>query len=673
MYNKKPMQRSRSSLKQTDLAVGKVRRSNSARPSSTTSGSGNESNVGQRLLKVRKRSEERIAKGKKDRMAGGNSVELFREFGNEFSELIGEFGNTEVPVPSAHKQLKNRVTICARKRPLLRKEITNGHFDSIICSNPYVYILEGILGRSLSPDIKKHVVNLDHSFDEGDDNNKVYTSVCYPLLERLLNSPPDNGRNAATIFAYGQTSSGKTYTIAGLQYRIAADVFTLMPEGFTCLVSYFEVDGNELFDLLNEKQALACRENSEGETVIPGLMKVRVEDASDLLSLLEYGSNYRRTDSTNRNSGSSRTHAVCTLHFFSDTASEFGKFHFVDLAGSERANDALFHNKEQTNQMVKINRSLSALAECVRRVAEGKSARTAFRQSLLTMILKDCFANNKHSLTIIGCVTPSCMDVKHSLTTLRFLSRAKPSEKSETAVKLPSNWTKGQVNNFIRVLLTEYMKETHKYRNNPRKEEILNETCSLFNMAGGRFSHLTESEFLNICPDFGAILYEEINIVNLKMKKELMKLRKAPKKCDIEMHLVNDCVNVCDICNYISCEGNDDALPTSVNDGKKATLLAAKKYMKTRNYDMHFKIEDPDLLRCVDFMGVLDGRLVFIVPAADMDYFQNVIITKDYIKNFIFSMLSPFAPDDSGCIRVGNIKGPVARSTCVLLIQNDVD
>ena len=153
-----------------------------------------------------------------------------------------------------------------------------------------------------------------------------------------------------------------------------------------------------------------------------------------MLELIKFGSSVRATQATASNDTSSRSHAICTIEIFEivDDGSSHGKkisggkLLLVDLAGSERAQDTESNNKQRRKEGAEINQSLLALKECVRAM-DSKSSHLPFRQSKLTMALRESFTagKDKSRLIMLACVSPNKSSADHTLNTLRYAERLK--------------------------------------------------------------------------------------------------------------------------------------------------------------------------------------------------------------------------------------------------------
>jgi kinesin family protein 2/24 len=142
--------------------------------------------------------------------------------------------------------------------------------------------------------------------------------------------------------------------------------------------------------------------------------------------VIEYGSAVRVTASNSANADSSRSHAILQI-ILKEGTKVFGKISFIDLAGCERGADVSEMNKQTKKDGSEINKSLLALKECIRALDMGKT-HTPFRQSKLTMVLKDSFVGFSRTV-MIGNISPSLAACENTLNTLRYADRVKELKK----------------------------------------------------------------------------------------------------------------------------------------------------------------------------------------------------------------------------------------------------
>mmetsp|Transcript_20826 Transcript_20826/g.28312 ORF Transcript_20826/g.28312 Transcript_20826/m.28312 type:complete len:642 (-) Transcript_20826:506-2431(-) len=350
----------------------------------------------------------------------------------EFLKMIRAWRENDPAIKHRHAVSDNmKVCICVRKRPINSKEIKRQDLDCVTCLNPTVVVH----GCKLRVDgISKYLDNqnfaFDHSFGEESTTEEVYFYACQPLVSYVCRG----GR--ATCFAYGQTGSGKTFTMEGIQSMAVDDLFSEIastPEhsSVTVHVSFFEIYGGRCQDLLNERHRLIVREDGKGEVHVSGLEEFQVNNAEELLTLIEAGNRMRTTQKTEANDTSSRSHAVCQIALRKGQSSRLmGKLSLVDLAGSERGNDTKSHNRQLRTESAEINKSLLALKECIRGIASN-SVHVPFRASKLTMVLRDSFVRPNSRVAMISTVSPAMYSADHTINTLRYADRVKEKDMSK--------------------------------------------------------------------------------------------------------------------------------------------------------------------------------------------------------------------------------------------------
>ncbi|CAI9717635.1 KIN-7M, chloroplastic [Octopus vulgaris] len=331
----------------------------------------------------------------------------------------------KVRASSPRSMRDEKIKVCVRKRPLKGKS----EMDVVeVKDGNTVIINEMKLAVDLSSYILQHKFYFDVAFGQDSSNEEVYQKVGKPLVEWLFE------KGQATIFTYGQTGAGKTFTmmgsedIPGLYLLAATDIFSVINNntygsGFHVWLSYYEIYCSQLFDLLNGRKRLFAREDGSHKVCIAGLTETEVPDVSSLMQILDIGSACRSKGSTGANPDSSRSHAVLQLQVRDGYDEYFGRISFIDLAGNERAADVKDSDKQSRKEGAEINQSLLALKECIRSL-DQESSFTPFRQSKLTHILKDSFIG-KSKTCMIANITPSQSSTECTLNTLRYANRVK--------------------------------------------------------------------------------------------------------------------------------------------------------------------------------------------------------------------------------------------------------
>ncbi|CAL5224275.1 g6937 [Coccomyxa viridis] len=260
----------------------------------------------------------------------------------------------------------------------------------------------------------------------------------------------------ASIFAYGQTSSGKTHTMTGkpdsprqmglamrviqrLFQRIAASEDLQGTQKYQLKASYLELYDEQIADLLAARSAaqLTVREDvckDSARVYVDGLTEVELLNVHDAQKMMERGLARRRTNETRMNAESSRSHAVLTLHLESSTRTDLGllavkssRLNLVDLAGSER-NKGSGAVGERLKEACSINQSLTTLGRVIKELVEAQQSRQSrhipYRDSRLTFLLQESLGGNAKTL-IIANVSPAQEHCSETGSTLAFAARAK--------------------------------------------------------------------------------------------------------------------------------------------------------------------------------------------------------------------------------------------------------
>ncbi|VAH14676.1 unnamed protein product [Triticum turgidum subsp. durum] len=389
-----------------------------------------------------------------------------------------------------------KIKVVVRKRPLNRKELSRKEDDAVaVHDSSSLTVYEPKLKVDLTAYVEQHEFCFDAVLDEDVSNDEVYRETVEPIIPIIFQ------RTKATCFAYGQTGSGKTYTMQPLPLRAAQDMIRLLNQpvyrnqNFKLWLSYFEIYGGKLYDLLSDRRHLLMREDGKKQVCIVGLQEFEVSDVQVVREYIERGNAARSTGSTGANEESSRSHAILQLavkkHIIvtetrrqrdrdaneAKNTKAVGKISFIDLAGSERGADTT-DNDRQTRCYVcpqihlpiifpninlvqlhnlltcicyyhiriegaEINKSLLALKECIRAL-DNDQIHIPFRGSKLTEVLRDSFVGNSRTV-MISCISPNAGSCEHTLNTLRYADRVKSLSKGgntrkeqSTAPTIPS-------------------------------------------------------------------------------------------------------------------------------------------------------------------------------------------------------------------------------------------
>uniref|UniRef100_A0A8C9Y491 Kinesin-like protein n=1 Tax=Sander lucioperca TaxID=283035 RepID=A0A8C9Y491_SANLU len=276
----------------------------------------------------------------------------------------------------------------------------------------------------------------DRVFPTNTTQEQVYNTCAKQIVKDVL------GGYNGTIFAYGQTSSGKTHTMEGKLHdphqmgiipRIAEDIFNhifAMDENleFHIKVSYFEIYMDKIRDLLDvTKTNLSVHEDKNRVPFVKGCTERFVSSPDEVMDVIDEGKAARHVAVTNMNEHSSRSHSIFLINIKQEHVETeqklCGKLYLVDLAGSEKVSKTGAAGAV-LDEAKNINKSLSALGNVISALAEGTKSHVPYRDSKMTRILQDSLGGNCRT-TMFICCSPSSYNDAETKSTLMFGQRAK--------------------------------------------------------------------------------------------------------------------------------------------------------------------------------------------------------------------------------------------------------
>ncbi|GKT34809.1 Kinesin-16 [Aduncisulcus paluster] len=352
------------------------------------------------------------------------------------------------------KKDTNNITVVVRVRPPIRHEIDKGDYQSVvrigddnrtitICENPKALASGDPAELSL---FLTHNYTFDYVYGPKSTQSDVYSNTARQAVQSTL-----EGYNA-TVLAYGQTSSGKTFTMEGYQGekrgiipRSVEEVFQFIESSsekrrkFLVRASYLQIYKEIVSDLLKpERTSLHIRYDKTKGTFVEGLSEWVVRSPQEVYSLIEKGVSTRATGSTWKNPDSSRSHAVFMLiceqsEIISQEADDgtiketevfkIGKLNLVDLAGSERVKETGVSG-ERSQETKYINLSLFTLCFVITQLVEGNGNHVSYRDSKLTRLLEDSLGGNCKTY-FMAMVSPAMINYQETLGTLKYANNAK--------------------------------------------------------------------------------------------------------------------------------------------------------------------------------------------------------------------------------------------------------
>ncbi|GAB1207192.1 Kinesin heavy chain [Aspergillus pseudonomiae] len=277
----------------------------------------------------------------------------------------------------------------------------------------------------------------DRVFPMDSKQTDIFDFSIRPTVDDIL-----NGYNG-TVFAYGQTGAGKSYTMMGSDIdddigkgiipRIVEQIFASIltsPSNieYTVRVSYMEIYMERIRDLLvPQNDNLPVHEEKSRGVYVKGLLEVYVSSVQEVYEVMRRGGTARAVAATNMNQESSRSHSIfvitVTQKNLETGSAKSGQLFLVDLAGSEKVGKT-GASGQTLEEAKKINKSLSALGMVINALTDGKSTHIPYRDSKLTRILQESLGGNSRTTLIINC-SPSSYNDAETISTLRFGVRAK--------------------------------------------------------------------------------------------------------------------------------------------------------------------------------------------------------------------------------------------------------
>ncbi|EEH50306.1 kinesin heavy chain [Paracoccidioides brasiliensis Pb18] len=323
----------------------------------------------------------------------------------------------------------NTIKVVARFRPQNKVELASG-------GEPIVEF-EGDDTCKINSKEAAGAFTFDRVFDMDSQQQDVFDFSIRSTVDDIL-----NGYNG-TVFAYGQTGAGKSYTMMGSDIddeagkgiipRIVEQMFAsiLASPGnieYTVRVSYMEIYMERIRDLLvPHNDNLPVHEEKSRGVYVKGLLEIYVSSVQEVYEVMRRGGAARAVSATNMNQESSRSHSIFVITVTQKNvetgSAKSGQLFLVDLAGSEKVGKT-GASGQTLEEAKKINKSLSALGMVINSLTDGKSTHIPYRDSKLTRILQESLGGNSRTTLIINC-SPSSYNDAETLSTLRFGVRAK--------------------------------------------------------------------------------------------------------------------------------------------------------------------------------------------------------------------------------------------------------
>ncbi len=519
------------------------------------------------------------------------------------------------------------ILVAVRCRPLSQKEREISTYETINFIDKKVLILKDPNGIN-NPNnnrSRENTMAFDFAFNQNDNQEIIFNSTVKFLIEGVV-----NGFNA-TVFAYGATGAGKTYTMLGNEENPGIMPLTLKElfnkinyynnREYTVKLWYLEIYNENIRDLLsNNDNYLDLREDPNKGIIVSGITELNASSSEKILNILKKGNKNRTTEATNANETSSRSHAILQIlvsykekNSGIDYEIKYGKLSLIDLAGSERA--SVTQNRGiRLIEGANINRSLLTLGNCINALCEanekGIKTYVPYRDSKLTRLLKDSLGGNARTVMIAN-VSPfiNCFDDTYN--TLNYANRAK---KIKTNVKRNVLNAQYHISNYVNIIknlqnrifiLENQIGKQRGFTASPptiRKDNntVDNSFEKEYNKNNlGNFKDFDNivDEIKNLCENEvkfkQKVMGNQIDIFNLMNKDNLNGNKEVFGKIEENKNLLRDNLKrlkdmTCSIDNYIKKNNNKNKFNSLERDYIMTIVKNCRN--KIANFDLKFKL-----------------------------------------------------------------------------------
>lgn len=377
------------------------------------------------------------------------------------------------------------VKVVVRCRPMNEKERA-ANFERVVSMD--VKLGQILVRNPRSGFTHEHpkVFTFDSVYDWNSKQVDLYDETFRPLVDSVL-----LGFNG-TIFAYGQTGTGKTYTMEGVRHdpekrgvipnsfeHIFTHISRSQNQQYLVRASYLEIYQEEIRDLLSKDQSrrLELKERPDTGVYVKDLSSFVTKSVREIEHVMNVGNQNRSVGSTNMNEHSSRSHAIFVITVEcselgpdGENHIRVGKLNLVDLAGSERQTKTGAQG-ERLKEATKINLSLSALGNVISALVDGKSTHIPYRDSKLTRLLQDSLGGNARTVMVAN-IGPASYNVEETLTTLRYSNRAKNIKNKPRINEDPKDALLREFQEEIARLKQQLEKRSGKKKKKRRKKRV---------------------------------------------------------------------------------------------------------------------------------------------------------------------------------------------------------
>ena len=468
----------------------------------------------------------------------------------------------------------------------------------------------------------------------------IFEQVAKPLILSAF-----EGING-TLFCYGQTASGKTYTMEGISSdndlcgiipRMMNLVFEIINSGssdieFSVKCQYYQIYNEKIQDLIDTtKTDLAIREDKNKGIWVGECTEKYVESEQEMIDFFNTGSNNRIVSSTKMNAISSRSHSLFSVTIYQRNviteSSKTGKLYFVDLAGSEKMSKAGVEGNTMLKEAQNINKSIMTLGMVINALTKG-AKHIPYRDSKLTRVLQESLGGNSLTYLIINC-SPNMLNQAETLSTLRFGQRAKliknkvvaNTQQSVKELMMKLKQAEEKIKNLEKILGTwtgdrEYPNNFEEEKNRskcPECKQLMNK-LNYLNVQINTLSQ--DNEYLQRDKDEFLDEIKNKNNENIKLEEQIYNLEKELKNSWQEhLKTILEIQNSMD--NYLNI--------IKISNSKNISELNKIKDLSYKNWT--------ELIKRLNIEQKIDKLQNNINNIDDMEYYPNNLDEKNDIKN----------------------------------------
>ena len=468
----------------------------------------------------------------------------------------------------------------------------------------------------------------------------IFEQVAKPLILSAF-----EGING-TLFCYGQTASGKTYTMEGISSdndlcgiipRMMNLVFEIINSGssdieFSVKCQYYQIYNEKIQDLIDTtKTDLAIREDKNKGIWVGECTEKYVESEQEMIDFFNTGSNNRIVSSTKMNAISSRSHSLFSVTIYQRNviteSSKTGKLYFVDLAGSEKMSKAGVEGNTMLKEAQNINKSIMTLGMVINALTKG-AKHIPYRDSKLTRVLQESLGGNSLTYLIINC-SPNMLNQAETLSTLRFGQRAKliknkvvaNTQQSVKELMMKLKQAEEKIKNLEKILGTwtgdrEYPNNFEEEKNRskcPECKQLMNK-LNYLNVQINTLSQ--DNEYLQRDKDEFLDEIKNKNNENIKLEEQIYNLEKELKNSWQEhLKTILEIQNSMD--NYLNI--------IKISNSKSISELNKIKDLSYKNWT--------ELIKRLNIEQKIDKLQNNINNIDDMEYYPNNLDEKNDIKN----------------------------------------